>query len=275
MEGLEAMKNRLSHNCLRVLLVIMGLSLAGCAALNKTAPENRIEGTVWYKERMLLPPDAEVAVFLEDVSKADAPATIIASTAFKAKESPPWDFVLTFDPDTIEERNRYGLRAKITRDEQLLFVSTEANPVFRDDGDNSVRIQVSRVDNAFAEGKNSSPSTTDLAGIAWQLVGMGGDANDPEAVKKPLNIVFVEEGKQVHGYAGCNSFTGGYSQAEAQLSFEAIAATSMACGEGMAREREFLEALRDTTQLEIENGELTLLNDDSEPLLRFKSGAAL
>ncbi|HAN28766.1 MAG TPA: hypothetical protein DCP75_13790, partial [Haliea salexigens] len=38
-----------------------------------------IEGTVLYRERMMLPPDAQLDIQLEDVSRADAPATVLAT----------------------------------------------------------------------------------------------------------------------------------------------------------------------------------------------------
>lgn len=270
------MRSRPGHYLLQVIVVALGLSLAGCAALTGGKSDSRLEGTVWYKERMLLPPDAQIEVMLEDVSKADAPSTSIASTSFKAKGSPPWDFVLTYDPDLIKERNRYNLRAKITHKDKALFVSTSANPVFRaDDSSGNHRILVSGVDAAFADAKASPPSSDrGLAGVSWQLSWIDGETIDTNKASKPLNIVFVDDDDQAHGYSGCNSFTGGYSQSGKQLMFNTLAVTSMACAEGMEREQIFLKALNKTTELQIRDGELTLLDEDGDQVLQFEAGTA-
>ena len=37
-----------------------------------------IEGSVWYRERMALPPNAEIRIALENVARMDAPSEVIA-----------------------------------------------------------------------------------------------------------------------------------------------------------------------------------------------------
>jgi len=85
-----------------------------------------LSGTVVLKPRGTLRLDATVRVRLEDVSRADAPAMIIAETSFPAKgHTSPIPFQLSYDPGRIDQRYRYAVRAEI-RDPQnrLLWVTT-------------------------------------------------------------------------------------------------------------------------------------------------------
>lgn len=125
------------------ILGAVGLLLAACngqeASMNevKQAPDNSlmrvISGEVFYRERMMLPPGAEVIVTLEDQSRADAPATILTDYTHVVDGAPPYPFRLVYDPSAIDERMRYGLRAKILHDGELMFTSTEYIDPFADE----------------------------------------------------------------------------------------------------------------------------------------------
>lgn len=92
----------------------------GSAALGGT-----IEGSVSFRERILLPPGAVVEVQLEDISRADAPAAVLETVSLPAQPGPPYPFTLTYDPARIDARLRYALRATISVDDRLLFTTTE------------------------------------------------------------------------------------------------------------------------------------------------------
>ena len=99
-----------------------------------------IEGEVFYRERIMIPAGSEVEVQLEDISRADALATVLESVSFKAQGGPPYAFAIEYDPARIDERVRYALRARITApDGALLFTNTEYIDPF---GGNPVRIMV-------------------------------------------------------------------------------------------------------------------------------------
>ncbi len=80
----------------------------------------KIEGTVAYRERMMLPPGAQLEVQLEDISKADAMATVLATVIIPAEGGPPYPFAIEYDPTTIDERLRYALRATIIAGERMI-----------------------------------------------------------------------------------------------------------------------------------------------------------
>ena len=130
---------------------LLAISLAACSdeggAITQSVqePDNSlmrvISGEVWYRERMALPPGAEVIVMLEDQSRADAPATIITDYTHTVDGAGPYRFRLVYDPAAIDDRMTYGLRARIEHDGKLLFTSTEHINPFADE---PVRIMVSR-----------------------------------------------------------------------------------------------------------------------------------
>ncbi len=104
-----------------------------------------ISGEVWYRERIALPPGAEVTVTLEDQSRADAPATVITDyTHVVDEQAPPYSFRLVFDPSAIDERMTYGLRARIEYDGKLMFTSTEHIDPFAGEPGEPVRIMVAK-----------------------------------------------------------------------------------------------------------------------------------
>ena len=74
-----------------VFVLLAFLCIANSQNLEATRM-NKIEGTVWYRERMLLPPDAEVSITLEDVARMDVSAELIAVTRFKPQGGATLDF---------------------------------------------------------------------------------------------------------------------------------------------------------------------------------------
>ncbi len=94
-----------------------------------------LNGTVTYRERMALPEGAVVRVRIEDVSRADAPATVIAEEDIRPVTQVPVPFSLAYDPARIDVTHRYAVRAEI-RDAagQLLWTTTTNTPVFTQGG---------------------------------------------------------------------------------------------------------------------------------------------
>ena len=107
-----------------------------------------IEGSIWYRERIALPPSAEIRVLLEDVARMDVPAEVIASTRIDPKGGPPWSFSLPYDPEKLQDRGRYVVRVRIEDAGRLLFISTESTPAFGRDAETPLDIRVSRVPTA-------------------------------------------------------------------------------------------------------------------------------
>ena len=84
----------------------------------------RVTGTVTYRERIALPPTAVIKVQLVDVSRADAPATVLGEqVTHAAGKQVPFAFEIQFDPATIEANHSYAVQARIEQDGKLRFIS--------------------------------------------------------------------------------------------------------------------------------------------------------
>lgn len=85
-----------------------------------------VTGEVLYRERIALPPSARVIIQLQDVSFADAAATVLAEQIIDpAGKGPPYAFQLTYDAAKIDSRFSYAVRAQIKDGDTLLFTTTE------------------------------------------------------------------------------------------------------------------------------------------------------
>lgn len=118
--------------CLLALLVFC----AGCAATQPeavapSAPIATVTGSVSYRERIALPPDARVIVRLVDVSRADAPATVLGEQVIATQgRQVPFAFVIAYDPQRIDQRYSYAVQARIELgDGSLRFISDTHHPV--------------------------------------------------------------------------------------------------------------------------------------------------
>ena len=114
----------------------------------KPLPAARMTGTVAYRERMPLRPDYTITVRLEDVSRADAPAMVLAEQTLDTKgKAIPVPWALVYDPTRVDERMSYAVRAEI-RDGQnrLQWTTTTHHPVLtRDAPRDEIEIMLERV----------------------------------------------------------------------------------------------------------------------------------
>lgn len=109
-----------------------------------TARETLLRGTVNYRERMALPPNATVLVQLVDISLADAPAQVIAEDRITGATGGSIPYRLRFDQNMIKPRHTYALQARISDGDRLLFINTTRHTVFAG-GRNNTRILVQHV----------------------------------------------------------------------------------------------------------------------------------
>jgi copper homeostasis protein (lipoprotein) len=104
--------------------------LATCAwAACTPAWAGTLEGTATYRERIALPPDAVFAAVLQDVSRADAPATELGRATVDPAGQPPFRFAIAYDDAAVQPRRRYVVRATVRHQGRLLFTTDRAYPV--------------------------------------------------------------------------------------------------------------------------------------------------
>ena len=104
------------------------LMLAGCETSEPQAAKAQVTGTVIYRERIMLPTNAQVKVTLADTSLMDAPAKVI-DTKVITGGSPPFKFALDYDPAKIIANHTYTVSARIEVDGQLRFITDTRTPV--------------------------------------------------------------------------------------------------------------------------------------------------
>jgi len=138
---------RRSGTLFRLWFLAVNVTLAGVVHAGEPGGANAetIDGSIWYRERIALPPSAEIRVLLEDVARMDVSSEVIASTRVEPHGGPPWAFSLPFDPEKLQERGRYVVRVRIEDDGRLLFINTESTPAFGRDPETPLDIRVSRV----------------------------------------------------------------------------------------------------------------------------------
>jgi putative lipoprotein len=119
--------------------------LVSCQPAPKSPEFAYVTGTVTYRERMALPGDAVVEVQLQDVSLADAPATVLSTQRITPSGQVPIAFALAYDPAAIDERNRYAVQARIEQGDRLLFINDTYTPVLTDGGGDRVDMLLVRV----------------------------------------------------------------------------------------------------------------------------------
>lgn len=98
------------------------------------APLGTVTGTVTYLPRIALPPDAVLTVELQDTSRADAPAFVLAQQQFVTNgRQVPFAFALNYDTGSVTENGTYVVRATIRFGDQLAWTSDTAYQVITND----------------------------------------------------------------------------------------------------------------------------------------------
>jgi putative lipoprotein len=250
------------------LAALVGCRPADDAAV-QGASEGILAGTVTYRERMALPSDATIEVRLEDVSRADAPATVLAEQRVAAEgRQVPIPFELRYPADRIEANRSYGVRAQIhASGGELMFTTTLHHAVLQGGAApaGSIEVVVQR-----AQGVVGASDGT-ITGEPWRLVAIRRPGAPEESVgpDPQYTIAFGADGRY-SGRAHCNSFTGAYERpAPGELGIRPGAATLAACP-GPSIADEYLRALASSTRYEVSGDELRLAYNTSGEL-RFIS----
>ena len=89
-----------------------------------------IKGQASYRERIALLPGAVFEATLEDVSRADANATVLGTARVDGAGAIPIRFEIAYDPQKIDPRMSYAVRGRIvSADGRLMFTTVRAYPV--------------------------------------------------------------------------------------------------------------------------------------------------
>lgn len=120
------------------------LLLAACQTTN-AEPTATVRGEATYRERIAVPPGAQLEVLLLDVSRADAPSQTISGVTLSDIGQPPYPFKIAYRPDQIVSSHQYVVRARLMHDGRLLFTTDQAYPVLTRGHPNEVQLMLKRV----------------------------------------------------------------------------------------------------------------------------------
>jgi putative lipoprotein len=232
-------------------------ALAAVFASSAMSETRYVDVTVSYRERIALPPDAELLVEIQDISRADAPATLLSDQRIPVSRV-PITVRLGVDNAIIDERHSYSVRGAIYSADKILFRSTSVTPVL-------TRGAPGAVDLRLVAG---SVAGNPLAGVEWEIFELGGRML---TIEDRPTIAFDSDG-HFGLYGGCNRFTGKATIDAGSIAFpERIAGTRQACAEVRANlEKDVLDALAASSGYVRNGALLSLTNSNGITLVRFR-----
>ena len=234
-----------------------------------------LTGTATYRERMALPPGAVFEATIEDVSRADAPSSVLASTRITSSSNPPIAFTITYDAGKVLPDRRYVVRARILVADQLMFTTDTATPVITHGNPTRVSLMLRRVGGTQAGPGPGAPGIVKsvLEGTSWRAIELAGKPVPPPKEKRDATLVF-HTGDRVSGFDGCNSLTGGYTLTDnGGITFGQAAATQKACLDSPETERGFRAALKSASRWRIDGSRLELYDAAGARVAVFASGS--
>lgn len=226
-----------------------------------TEREASLVGTVSYRERMALPQDAVVQVWMTDMSPGTPAVPAVAETAAPSEgRQVPIPFELRYDPSRIEADHEYGINAVIKAGGRTLFHTEAPFRVIPKGTAARVDLWLTRAPDEPARPPRG------LWGTAWRLTDLGGSPvlNGVEAT-----LEFHEVGK-VSGNGSCNRFFGGVEITGESIKFGPLGMTLMACDEAvMEQEGRFFRALGAAERFARDGPELLIYYRGAAKPVRF------
>lgn len=246
-----------SMNLSKLIRIVLALALMTFPALAGTT----FNGTVTYREKMALPPDARLRVTLVDLP--GGLPQVGATASIPAIGGVPIAFSLNVNSD-LDAGGTYGLMAEISSAGRVLFRNVQPVPVDATDA-GPVHILVHYAPGPAPFSADPPPAAPpDLLDAIWTVTSIGGR---PIRGTRDLTLTIAAD-LRAGGSGGCNNyFTETTIEGDA-IAFGPAAATRMACApEFMAQEAEYFAALAAVAAFELDSGSLRLLDAAGVPLV--------
>lgn len=220
-----------------------------------------VTGSVAYRERVALPPDAIAEVSIVDASIMDVAAQVIAKTIVPSEgRQVPLPFTLRYDARKIKKTHLYTIRAVIRSAGEMLFTTDIVHGVITQENPTHMDLMLVRVD------PDVSVAPSDLVGTSWLLEDLNGTGVIDGA---RATLDFPGRGKVV-GSGSCNRFFGTVEISGTSIRFGAIGSTRMACAEGVSmQEIKYFEALEGAHRFTIDGRVLSIYGARTDKPLRF------
>ncbi len=244
-----------------LLLLCLCLPLTACAVHTADA-EKHVAGTVIYRERMALPPDAELVLNVDGHSP-DGDAVRVAEIRIPVNgRSVPLPFDIRY-PDA--PHTLHTLSARITSGNETLFAVPE--PLAIPDDPQAAGELVVMTHRAIAESGGTVASGTEpvsslCEGNRWKLVLLHGRPAEVFEDQPEAHLVFHPEAAgsgRISGSDGCNALLGTYEINGSALRFSELGATLRLCPQGEEQAAAFRQTLGAATGWRLAAGRLELL----------------
>lgn len=115
----------------------------------------------------------------------------------------------------------------------------------------------------------ASAATASLESTYWKLVRLRNAPVEVADRQREPHLILQPAQRRVVGSGGCNRMMGGYTVDGERLTFTHLAGTLMACPQGMAQERAFLDTLAAVKGWRVIGERLELLDAGGESLAAF------
>ncbi|MBQ4834264.1 META domain-containing protein [Pseudoalteromonas sp. MMG010] len=237
------------------------LTLSACdqqntatSAQSATQHATSLMTQVTYNERQMLRPGSQLIVTLSDVSKTDVKSEVIVQQILDITQAPPYTVELIYDENKIDSKHRYNLSARIINKDKVLYKSTTAHNPFNE-------TQLSTPHTIELERMNDTQKPdVSLYNTYFKAITLQGDS---VTVLKKEPFIQFDKDNRVHGFLGCNNFTGRYDINQQTLTFNQLASTKKMCSQNMQQEQAMLNALNNTQHWQI-NGETLIIKDHNQ-----------
>jgi putative lipoprotein len=245
-----------------LVLVILG----GCAFRGPRPPQPAnlnavLKGTVNHHQRIALPRDAVVEIWITNASPLMLAVPVIGQTVVLAEgRQLPIPFELRYDGKLIDPEHAYAVKAVVRDGGEILFATTTDQLVITKGNPSEVELLVTASADTSIETSNS------LAGTSWRLESLGG-ADVQGGVDVTLEFL---EGTKVAGIASCNRFFGTADIAGTGIRFSPLGATRIACPDAvMDQENKYLAALQNAERFTLQESTLLIHFKGTDKPLRF------
>jgi uncharacterized lipoprotein YbaY/uncharacterized lipoprotein NlpE involved in copper resistance len=151
-------------------MIALGLCVTSGAQAQAGVDTLTVSGSATYRQRIAMPPDAVLTVRIEDVSRADAPANVLAeSREVFGERQVPIPFTMSVPRAAVDPRARYSLRATITVGETLRFTTTTHHAVLASGAPDKVELLLAAVPTRLAAGPTHTPNPAAAPKAAFAL----------------------------------------------------------------------------------------------------------
>ncbi|MEN8114658.1 MAG: YbaY family lipoprotein [Actinomycetota bacterium] len=124
-KGMHGMRRALLFVSAVAALAVLPVGVSACSG-----DDAMVTGTVMKLDRSALPPDAVVKIELQDISKADAAATVLSSQEIELGGNQlPVPFELSYSEGDIDDRFTYAVMVRIEAGGSLLYINDTVFPV--------------------------------------------------------------------------------------------------------------------------------------------------